>query len=70
MAQKQVTIILNIRTGKTWRTALDVLDLAGELFDRLPEWMQAEREEMKQRCAGLIESVTAELQTQIERKAK
>lgn len=70
VAQKQVTIILNIRTGRTWRTALDVLDLAGELFDKLPDWMQAEREEIKGRCAGLVESITAELADQVKRNAK
>jgi len=68
--QKQVTVILNIRTGRTWRTAMDVLDLAAELFDKLPEWLEPEKNEMKQRCAGLIEAMTAELGDQIKRGAK
>lgn len=59
--QKQVTIILNIRTGKTWRTAMDVLDLAAELFDKLPEWLEPEKAELKQRCAGLLGAIAAEM---------
>ena len=55
------TIILEAEFGPTLRTALDVLDLARDLADFIPEWHAAERDELVARMEALAEVATERL---------
>jgi hypothetical protein len=51
------TLTIEVRTGPVMRTALDVLEHAAELYELVPEWHAAEREELRQRTRALVELV-------------
>jgi hypothetical protein len=55
MAASNLTV--EIRVGPTMRTALDVLELAGELLELIPQWHEAERRELDERRKCLAEIV-------------
>lgn len=59
MARMVGTIDLTI--GPTLRTALDVLDLACELFALVPEWHAAELERLKERADALVDRCNRDL---------
>lgn len=59
MANSQITV--EVIAGPVLRTALDVLDLAAELVNELPEWENPQYEELRQRTIGLRDRVVKEL---------
>jgi hypothetical protein len=55
------TITVDCRPGSTLRTAMDVLDLARDVLDLVPEWNEQERAELKRRMETLADTATASL---------
>jgi hypothetical protein len=52
---------IEVTVGPTLRTALDVLDLAVDLLELVPEWHEQEREALLARATALQETVLREL---------
>lgn len=54
-------LTIEIQKGPALRAALDVLDLASDLLDLIPEWHAKERGELLGRANALLEIATNEL---------
>lgn len=52
-------LVWDIEFGPAMRTVLDVVDYAREVFDLIPEWHDAERQELQQRTKTLAETAIA-----------
>lgn len=59
MASSEIT--LEIRTGPTFRAALDVLELAAEVLVLIPDWHKLERDELVARITMLREMCERQL---------
>lgn len=52
-------VYIEVKPGPVMRTGLDVLELAVELLELIPEWCEADRKELASRCQTLCDTLEA-----------
>jgi hypothetical protein len=60
-ADDDVSVNIEVELGPTLRTAIDVLELAREVAELIPDWHAAEREELVARAQALIDIIERQL---------
>lgn len=61
VADDDVSVNIEVELGPTLRTAIDVLELARDIVELIPDWHQGERDELEARAQALIDIIERQL---------
>lgn len=61
VADDDVSVNIEVQLGPTLRTAIDVLELARDIVELIPDWHSDQRDELEARAQALIDIIERQL---------